>query len=93
MSYTFLDLNVTRLNMAIRTLQDQLSNQEPRIRDVSITADTVSRPGAILFDISYVVRETNTHDNLVFPFYLNAAPETVEGEIEPYEEPEIIEVE
>lgn len=90
MSYTFLDLNRTMLNMVIRTVKDQLLTQEPRITDIDITADTESRPGAVIFNISYVVRASNTRDNLVFPFYLNM--ENAEEGMEPEEyEPEIIE--
>ncbi len=85
MSYTFLDLNHTMLNMVIRSVKDQLVSQEPRIDDVNIVADTTSRPGAVLFDISYVVRETNVRDNLVFPFYLNMDNEETEEESEDYE--------
>ncbi len=90
MSYTFLDLGTTMLNMVIRTLRDQLTVQEPRIQDVEITADTKSRPGAILFDIEYTVRATNVRDNLVFPFYMNAQVETEGEEPEEYEPEEII---
>ena len=86
MSYTFMDMNYTQLNMIIRTIRDQLMVQEPRIRDVDITADLQSRPGVVLFQIDYTVRDTNTRDNLVFPFYLNAqgSEEEEEEEAEDY---------
>ena len=90
MSYTFLDLGATMLNMVMRSLKDQLMNQEPRIADVEITADTESRPGVMLFDIAYTVRSSNVRDNLVFPFYLNIEAEEEEAEDEEYE-PEIVE--
>ncbi len=91
MSYTFIDLNITMLNMVIRTLKDQLTLQEPRIQDIEITADTGSRPGAILFDVEYTVRATNVRDNLVFPFYMNLQNQEEGEEPEEYEPEEIIE--
>ena len=91
MSYTFMDMNYTQLNMIIRTIKDQLMVQEPRIRDVDITADLESRPGAVLFQIDYTVRDTNTRDNLVFPFYLNAEGPEEEEEEEEYEPEDVAE--
>ncbi len=93
MSYTFMDMNLTMLNMVIRSLKDQLTVQEPRIQDVEITADTGSRPGAILLDVEYTIIATNVRDNLVFPFYLNLQSEEEEEGEEPeeYEPEEIIE--
>ena len=36
MSYTFMDTNLTALNMMIRELEDQILSQEPRIGNVDI---------------------------------------------------------
>ncbi len=90
MSYTFLDVNGPMINMIIRTISDQIENQEPRVTDVQVTADTTSRTGVVVFNIGYTIVTTNTKDNLVFPFYLNAAQEEEEEEPEGYE-PETVE--
>ena len=90
MAYAFMDFGVTELTMAMRTIHDQILTQEPRISDVEITADTESRDGAVLFQIDYMVRATNTRENMVFPFYLNGVTEEEEYEPENYE-PEPVE--
>lgn len=75
MTYTFMDVNATTINMMTRTLREQITSQEPRVEDVQITADPEVRDGCLLVNISYAIRRTNVRDNLVFPFYLNSAPE------------------
>lgn len=90
MSYTFLDVNGPMINMVIRTISDQLKNQEPRITNLTVEADTQSRTGVVVFNIGYTIISTNTRDNLVFPFYLNAVEEEEEEEPEGYE-PETVE--
>ncbi len=90
MSYTFLDVNGPMINMIIRTITDQIENQEPRVTDVQVTADTRSRNGVVIFEIGYTIVSTNTRDNMVFPFYLNADQEEEEEEPEGYE-PETVE--
>lgn len=72
MSYTFMDTNITALNMMKRDLSEQILTQEPRISDVEITTDTQTKEGCLIVNIDYVVSATNQRDNLVFPFYLNA---------------------
>jgi UDP-N-acetylglucosamine enolpyruvyl transferase len=47
----------------------------PRISDVDVDIDPVTRDGCLLVNIRYTVAATNIRDNLVFPFYLNAARE------------------
>lgn len=75
MSYTFMDQNATSIHMMTRSITEQILSQEPRIRDVSVTADDRSRDGYLLVNIDYVLQSTNQRDNLVFPFYLNATAE------------------
>ena len=84
MSYTFMDTNLTALNMMIRELEDQILSQEPRIGNVDINVDSTSRPGCLIMQIDYVLRESNVRDNLVFPFYLDATAEVEEYEPEQY---------
>ncbi|MCD8196700.1 MAG: GPW/gp25 family protein [Lachnospiraceae bacterium] len=87
MSYTFMDINVTNVNLMIRSLREQISLQEPRVRNVKITTDSQVRDGCLMVDIDYEIIDTNTRDNLVFPFYLEASAEEEEAyEPEQYEE-------
>lgn len=85
MSYTFMDTNITELNMMKRDLTEQILTQEPRVGDVEITTDTQTKDGCLIVNIDYVVSETNQRDNLVFPFYLNAEVEEETYEPEQYE--------
>ena len=72
MSFTFMDTSVTMLNVLANSLRSVLVEQEPRISDVDIDIDPEVRDGCLFVNIQYHVAETNTQDNLVFPFYLNA---------------------
>ncbi len=86
MSYTFMDQNLTQLTMVSRTIKEQITSQEPRVTEVQVTFEAGPREGVLLFNIEYVVQNTNTRDNLVFPFYLDVASEQEEeGEPEIYE--------
>ncbi len=79
MSYTFMDINMTSVNMMIRSLTEQILSQEPRIEDVEITTDSQVDEGRLLVHIDYTIRNSSVRDNLVFPFYLNAAAEEEEA--------------
>ncbi len=78
MSYTFMDVNITSVNMMVRSLTNQILSQEPRVEDVQIFAEPQVRDGCLLFSIDYTLRGSNVQDNLVFPFYLDAADEKEE---------------
>ena len=93
MSYTFMDMNLTRLNMAARTIKEQILTQEPRVSDVQIRMEESRQRGVILFHITYTIIATNTRDNFVFPFYLNMEENVEEGEPETYEPQAVEEVE
>ncbi|MCR5097936.1 MAG: GPW/gp25 family protein [Lachnospiraceae bacterium] len=75
MSYTFMDVNAGSIGWITRTIREQIALQEPRVSDVDINTDVTSGSGMVLFDIRYRITDTNTLDNLVFPFYLNAQTE------------------
>jgi hypothetical protein len=47
---------------------------EPRIDVKSVTVTAVPAEGKVLIDVSYRVRATNSHNNLVYPFYLEEGP-------------------
>lgn len=70
LSYTFMDTSYTRLNMMSRELEQTILSQEPRISSVDIEVQAQLDKGVLLIDITYTLAETNTRDNLVFPFYL-----------------------
>ena len=53
-------------------------------KEWTVDVDPDVREGCLIVNIGYVVAETNTRDNFVFPFYLNAAPEAVSGEGDEY---------
>lgn len=89
MSYTFMDMNATSINMMIRSITEQILSQEPRVADVMITTDSQSRDGCLLVNIDYVIRSSNVRDNLVFPFYINASAEEEAYEPEEYESEEL----
>lgn len=75
LSYTFMDISLTRMNMMSRQLQRTLLEQEPRI----VSADVEIKPqldrGCLIINVTYTVAETNTSGNLVFPFYLYSETE------------------
>lgn len=74
-SYAFMDTSPTMLRMLSDDLRDLLLTQEPRISDVDVEVDPKAKNGCLLVSIRYTVAATNSRDNLVFPFYLNAARE------------------
>ena len=79
-SYTFMDTSPTMLRMFSDELRNQLLRQEPRLSDVTVEADPEVKNGCLLVSVGYTVAATNARDNLVFPFYLNAAREEGDDE-------------
>ena len=90
LTYTFMDTGNGAISMMTNDLAETLRRLEPRIEDVQVRADPEQKPGVLIVSIDYTIRATNTRDNLVFPFYLNAAVEEEEEEPEFYES-EIVE--
>lgn len=83
LDYSFMDTSPTILGLMKNDLMSVLLEQEPRISDVTVTIDPTVRDGCLLINISYVIAQTNTRDNLVFPFYLNVeSEEESNGQIE-----------
>jgi phage baseplate assembly protein W len=87
MGYAFMDVSLTRINMMRRSLTNMISRQEPRISDIEITINMADSQDYLIINIDYLVAESNTRDNMVFPFYLNISEE--EENEEEYYEPEI----
>lgn len=75
MSYTFMDITITGINILSRELRTLLLTQEPRISDVTVEINPDVKDGCLVISISYTVTSSHTRDSLVFPFYLNAARE------------------
>ena len=83
MRYTFMDTSQTMLNLLSSDLRTLLMEQEPRISDVTVDIDPEVKDGCMLVNVAYTVADTNTRDNLVFPFYLNAGGEEAGHGTEP----------
>lgn len=73
MNYTFMDTSLTMLNIMAREITNDILRNEPRVEDVEINIDSTSKKGCLIININYRIRETNTSDNLVFPFYLDTS--------------------
>ena len=79
LSYTFLDISPTTVTLLTNELRALLLEQEPRISDVQVELDPETREGCLIFNLSYTITETNTRDNLVFPFYLHPGEGETDG--------------
>lgn len=59
-------------------VSDALTYHEPRIRVDRLEVNpSPTTPGLLLIEVDYTVRQTNTRSNLVYPFYINEATDTV----------------
>lgn len=74
-AYAFMDTSPTMLRMLSDELRELILTQEPRISEVDVEIDPEIRKGCLIVSIRYMVAASNSEDNLVFPFYLNAARE------------------
>lgn len=70
-AFVFEPLNPTTLEALRQRALEALVDWEPRIdvERVAASADP-SAPGRVLVEMAYRVRATNSHANLVYPFYL-----------------------
>lgn len=63
--------NANTRNLASFYVREALMKWEPRIRDIEVEAGADPlKPNTLRIEISYAVRATNSHYNLVYPFYL-----------------------
>lgn len=69
--FVFEPVNTATIESLKTRVQESLIDWEPRIdlEDVRVTADA-TEVNKLLVDVHYRVRATNTHANLVYPFYL-----------------------
>lgn len=74
-SYTFMDTNLTMLNIMARELKESILSQEPRISELSVRMDPQGKPGFLLIDIEYTVNAAKIRDNLVFAMTSEHVPE------------------
>jgi phage baseplate assembly protein W len=84
MAYTFADTSPTMLGIMRSDLTRTILEQEPRVSAVEVDIQHTDNTGVLRVDITYTLAGTSTVDNIVFPFYLNAAPPD-EGEEVPME--------
>ena len=82
MSFTFMDTGTTMLSILKRNLSQTIMREEPRISDLEITLEHRDRQGVIIINLDYMVAETNTRENMVFPFYLDRGSTEAEESIE-----------
>jgi uncharacterized protein len=69
--YAFAEMDMTTLRLLESDIKEALTEWEPRIRDVEVTAEQEDGlSGRLKLHISYVVRTTNNLFNQVYPFYL-----------------------
>lgn len=57
------------LGLVEQAAREALARWEPRIEVTSLTASPGDVDGEVLLMIDYLVKATNDHRNLVFPFY------------------------
>jgi phage baseplate assembly protein W len=67
----FRSINTTLLTQLADMVSQAILYWEPRIDvvDISVTSDA-SDAGRVLIMVDYVVRRTNSRNNMVYPFYL-----------------------
>jgi len=63
--------SVQYLGLLENTIEDAIRDWEPRVETQEVRAELDPEDEArVTVSISYLVRQTNTRNNLVFPFYL-----------------------
>jgi phage baseplate assembly protein W len=80
MRYTFVDVSPAMRNMLSAEIRNAILGQEPRISDVDIDFEKTVSNGCLIVNIAYRLIESNTVDNMVFPFYLGLADAENEDE-------------
>lgn len=74
-SYTFMDVNLTTLNILSRELKEMILEQEPRVSEVVVDVTDQSVAGRLIINIDYLISATHQRGSLVFPYYLDNAEE------------------
>jgi len=68
--YVFAPLNSATLALTELAVRRALARWEPRIDVLDVVAEPVVPTGRVELSIRYVIRATNDHRNLVFPYYV-----------------------
>lgn len=79
--YVFSPASFSFADSVAYDVREQLTLQEPRIVDVSVScAEAPGTQGALTVSVSYTVRSTNNRYNRVYPFYIGPEEEGNEDE-------------
>jgi phage baseplate assembly protein W len=70
-AFVFEPMSPATLEALRQRVQEALVDWEPRIDVEAVGVTAVPPDGKVLIDVAYRVRATNTHHNLVYPFYLD----------------------
>ena len=74
--YSFASASSSTRQAIAWQVEEQLSFQELRITDVSVTCrEQDARSGTIVVEVAYTVRSTNNRYNHVYPFYVTEGSE------------------
>ncbi|PSQ19192.1 baseplate protein [Halobacteriales archaeon QS_8_69_26] len=69
--YIFSSVDPKTLNLMEEAVYDALTRWEPRIDVEEVDAEEdPNNPGRVLIEIQYWVRNTNSRENMVYPFYV-----------------------
>lgn len=69
--YLFSSVDPKTLNLMEEAVYDALTRWEPRIDVEQVDArEDHNNPGRVLIEIQYWVRNTNSRENMVYPFYV-----------------------
>ena len=72
LDYAFAPVSGSMTYSIAHDLQLALLEQEPRIRDVEVRCSRLDRQnGAVVIEVDYTVRSTNSRYNHVYPFYID----------------------
>ena len=86
LGYVFSQADATIMNLMADEIASDIMRSEPRIADVNVIMDEHSKPGCLFVNVEYTVRDSNTKENMVFPFYLGEEPEKESEAYETMEE-------
>ena len=68
--FVFEPISTTTIEMLKKRVEEALVDWEPRIDVEKVEVKDERARGRLLLSLDYRVRSTNTHYNLVYPFYL-----------------------
>jgi phage baseplate assembly protein W len=66
----FAPVNANTLGMIEQSVREAIARWEPRVELITVAAEPAGDGSMIGIEISYQVKATNDHRNLVFPFYV-----------------------